>query len=56
MPSTYILTTEDAAVSNGWSRRVAAGRLGADLIELSGSHSPFYSRPADLADVLHGLA
>jgi hypothetical protein len=31
-------------------------RVGAELIELPGDHSPFYSRPAVLADVLLGLA
>lgn len=55
VPSTYILTTDDGSVSNEWSRRVAKGRLGADLIELPGSHSPFYSRPAELAKVLDAL-
>ena len=55
VPSTYVLTTEDGAVSNDWSRRVARGRLGADLVELPGSHSPFYSRPFELANVLDGL-
>jgi pimeloyl-ACP methyl ester carboxylesterase len=54
--STYILMTEDAAVSPAWSRRVATGRLGADVIELPGSHSPFYSRPQELAETLDALA
>jgi hypothetical protein len=47
---------DDRTVGPAWSRRVATERLGADLIELEGSHSPFYSRPAELADVLSGLA
>lgn len=54
VPSTYILMTGDRAVGNDWSRSAAA-RIGADLVELAGSHSPFYSRPAELADVLVGL-
>jgi hypothetical protein len=53
--STYILMREDGSVEPAWSRRVAAGRLGADVIELPGSHSPFYSRPKQLAEVLDGL-
>jgi pimeloyl-ACP methyl ester carboxylesterase len=55
VPLTYILMTGDNAVGQDWSRRVARERLGADLIELEGSHSPFYSRPAELADVLVNL-
>ncbi len=55
VPSTYVLMTEDRAVSPDWSRRVAKGRLGADVVELPGGHSPFYSRPAELAGVLAGL-
>jgi pimeloyl-ACP methyl ester carboxylesterase len=51
VPSTYILMTGDRSVGNAWSRS-AAQRIGADLIELPGSHSPFYSRPAELAEVL----
>jgi pimeloyl-ACP methyl ester carboxylesterase len=55
VPSTYILMTDDRAVGNEWSRRVARDRLGVEPIELPGSHSPFYSRPAQLAGVLGGL-
>jgi hypothetical protein len=45
---------EDRCVDPNWSRRVAA-RLGADVIELEGGHSPFLSRPAQLAEVLSRL-
>jgi len=55
VPSTYILMTDDRAVNPAWSRRVAKDRIGADLIELGGSHSPFYSRPVELAQVLADL-
>jgi pimeloyl-ACP methyl ester carboxylesterase len=55
VPSTYVLMTEDRAVSPDWSRRVAKERLGADLVELPGGHSPFYSRPEELAGVLAAL-
>jgi pimeloyl-ACP methyl ester carboxylesterase len=54
VPATYILMREDRAVGQEWSRR-RAKEIGADLIELDGSHSPFYSRPAELADVIVGL-
>jgi pimeloyl-ACP methyl ester carboxylesterase len=51
VPSTSIVMRHDRAVGPAWSRRAAA-RIGADVVELGGSHSPFYSRPAELADVL----
>jgi hypothetical protein len=52
----YILCREDNAVAPAWSRRVARERLGVEPIELDGSHSPFISQPATLADVLDRLA
>jgi hypothetical protein len=52
----YVLCRDDRAVSPAWSRREAAARLGVQPIELEGSHSPFYSRPAELAAVLDRLA
>jgi pimeloyl-ACP methyl ester carboxylesterase len=54
VPATYILATEDRAVGQEWSRR-RAKEIGADLIEMKGSHSPFFSRPGELADILVGL-
>jgi hypothetical protein len=39
-----------------WSRRTVRERIDAELIELPGDHSPFYSRPSALVDVLLGLA
>ncbi|BBZ34202.1 alpha/beta fold hydrolase [Mycolicibacterium confluentis] len=56
VPSTYIVCTEDRMVYPSWSRQVAVERLGADLVELPGGHSPFLSRPEALAEVLDGLA
>jgi pimeloyl-ACP methyl ester carboxylesterase len=55
VPSTYIRMTEDLTVGGEWAERVARKRLGADLVELPGSHSPFYSRPAELAEILARL-
>lgn len=52
----YVLCREDRAVSPAWSRRAARERLGVEPIELDGSHSPFVSRPTDLAAVLDRLA
>ena len=47
-----VFATEDRALNPDWSRFVARNRLNVDPIELPGSHSPFISRPADLADAL----
>lgn len=54
-PSTYVVCTEDRLVKPKWSREIARSRLTADLVELPGSHSPFLSRPVDLANVLHDV-
>jgi pimeloyl-ACP methyl ester carboxylesterase len=53
--TTYVVCSEDQILRPEWSRQTAE-RLGAELIELPGDHSPFYSRPSVLADVLLGLA
>jgi len=53
---TSVICGEDQYVSPEWSRRVARDRLGMDLVELPGGHSPFLSRPSALADVLLHLA
>ena len=60
-PAEYILCAGDRVFAPGWSRRVAAQRLGVTARELPGGHSPFLARPALLADELlaaataHGL-
>jgi pimeloyl-ACP methyl ester carboxylesterase len=51
---TSVVCGEDRIVNPDWSRRVARN-IGADLVELPGSHSPFLSRPAAVADVLLGV-
>jgi pimeloyl-ACP methyl ester carboxylesterase len=53
---TSIICSEDQMVGPAWSKRVARDRLGAKVIELPGSHSPFLSRPSALAEVLLRLA
>jgi pimeloyl-ACP methyl ester carboxylesterase len=55
VPSTYILMTEDRSVDQDFSRWIARQRLGVEAIELPGSHSPFLSRPGELADILVSL-
>ena len=51
-PRTYIVCREDRIANPDWGRRVAHERLGGELVELPGGHSPFLSRPAELAGVL----
>jgi pimeloyl-ACP methyl ester carboxylesterase len=53
--STYVVCEADRMVNPDWSRRIAHEWLGADLVEMPGSHSPFLSRPQALAAVLNGL-
>jgi pimeloyl-ACP methyl ester carboxylesterase len=53
--STYVVCTDDKLVNPDWSRRSAPERLRADVVELPGSHSPFLSRPRDLAELLDRL-
>ncbi len=52
VPSAYVLCRGDAAVAPAWSRRAARDRLGVEAIELDGDHSPFLSRPVELAAAL----
>jgi alpha/beta hydrolase family protein len=49
---TSILCRDERSVRPEWSRRVAREQLGVEPIELDGGHSPFVSRPAELAEVL----
>jgi hypothetical protein len=51
-----IVCREDRAIAVDWARRAARDRLGVAPIELDGSHSPFLSRPGELAALLAGVA
>jgi pimeloyl-ACP methyl ester carboxylesterase len=55
-PRAAVAGIDDAAVSLAFSRAVTGPRLGTDLIEIPGGHSPFLARPAELATVLDRLA
>lgn len=55
VPVSYVYATDDRAVGPSWSVRVARERLGVEPIAIPGSHSPFYSRPETLAEVLAGV-
>jgi pimeloyl-ACP methyl ester carboxylesterase len=52
VPSRYVVCAEDRIVDPVRSRRAATERLGVEPVELPGSHSPYLSRPAALADML----
>jgi len=56
VPSDYIVMAEDAALSPEWCRRAAREQLGVEPHELPGDHSPFLSRPGELADLLVALS
>ena len=55
VPSAYILCTEDRVVSRAYSVQAAHDLLGVEAAEMPGGHSPFLSRPADLAARLAAL-
>lgn len=52
---TSVICREDRIVNPIWSRRKAR-EIGADIVELPGSHSPMLSRPSAVADVLLHIA
>lgn len=47
-----VVATEDRAVNPSWIARTARERCGAQVIEISGGHSPMIAQPALLADIL----
>ncbi len=52
VPTAYIFCTEDRMVSRDYTLGAARRQLGVDPIELPGGHSPFLSRPRELAQAL----
>jgi len=56
IPRSYITCSEDRALTLEGQRGML-GRVGFDrVVEMQGSHSPFFSRPAELAEHLAALA
>ena len=55
-PSAYVLCNGDRMVSAQYSRRAAMDFLGVETLEMNGGHSPFLSRPLELAGVLESIA
>lgn len=54
--SSVVLTDDDRAVEPRWAVPAAHKFVGEEPVVLPGSHSPFLSRPAELAEVLAALA
>jgi hypothetical protein len=52
VPVTAIACGHDAVVNPDWVRRAVRVRFGAEAIVLSGDHSPFLARPAQLTDLM----
>lgn len=52
---TSVVCAEDRMLCAEWAKRAAA-RLGAELVELPGGHSPMLSRPSAFADALLRVA
>jgi len=55
-PMTYVICEDDQMVDPAWSERVVPERLGIEPVRMPGSHSPFLSRPAELAQLLSRTA
>jgi pimeloyl-ACP methyl ester carboxylesterase len=54
VPSRYLVCRQDRTVSGDWAAPTAVERFGAAVEYLDSSHSPFWSRPTELAAVLAG--
>jgi pimeloyl-ACP methyl ester carboxylesterase len=53
--SRSIVCRDDRAINPDWVRAAARDRLGVEAIEIDGAHSPFLTRPAELARILDAL-
>ena len=47
--SRSIVCRDDRAINPDWVRAAARERLGVEAIEIDGAHSPFLTRPVELA-------
>ena len=50
-----IICRDDRAMNPAWARAAYPARLGIEPIQMGGAHSPFLTRPAELAQLLHRL-
>jgi pimeloyl-ACP methyl ester carboxylesterase len=53
--SDSIVCRDDRALNPDWVRDAARRRLGVEAVEIDGGHSPFMTRPAELAGVIDAL-
>jgi pimeloyl-ACP methyl ester carboxylesterase len=53
---TSIVCRDERCIRPEWSRAVARAQLGVEPVELDGGHSPFLSRPRELAAALARVA
>lgn len=53
---TSIVCRDERCISPAWSRRMSVEQLGVQPVELDGGHSPFLSRPAEVAEVIARVA
>ena len=51
-----IVCRDDHAINPAWVRAAAHDRLGTTAVEIDGGHSPFLTRPAELAAILDSMA
>lgn len=56
VPASSIVCRDDRSLNADWSRTTARSRLGVEPIEIDGGHSPFLTRPAELAAAISTLA
>jgi Alpha/beta hydrolase family len=56
VPCRSIVCRDDRALNPEWVRTVARERLGTVALEIDGGHSPFMTRPAELAVLLDSCA
>ena len=56
VPKTYVVCTEDGAISEALQRDMLGASGVADVVELRRGHSPFLSAPEELAEALAGAA
>jgi pimeloyl-ACP methyl ester carboxylesterase len=54
--SSSIVCRDDRAINPDWVRATARDRLGTTALEIEGAHSPFLTRPADLARIIDRLS
>lgn len=55
VPAEYVVCRDDRAANPAWGRQAARERLGVEAVEIDGAHSPFLTRPAELAAILDSL-